>query len=114
MAALGMLLNIILNLVFIPMYNASGSAFSSLFTQALTAICQVIMVQKVFKFHVNYKFLSALLLFVVLLLSSAFILNLTTIRWEQQVVFLGVFSVCLALTLRIINIKKLIVEFKSS
>ncbi|HEY6160293.1 MAG TPA: oligosaccharide flippase family protein [Bacteroidia bacterium] len=63
MAASGMLINIILNVVLIPRFFAFGSAISSLVTQSLMAFIQVLMVQYYFRFRINFRFLLQLFLF---------------------------------------------------
>lgn len=63
MAAGGMMLNILLNLVLIPRFNASGAAVSSLITQFTTAIVQVILTYKIFNLKIDLKFITTLVLF---------------------------------------------------
>ncbi len=63
MAASGMVLNIIFNYILIRKYEAYGSAISSMSTQFLTAIIQLSIAQKIFKFNVNYRLLFAFLIF---------------------------------------------------
>ena len=65
MAACGMVLNIILNYILIQKFEAFGSAISSMFTQFLTAMIQVAIVQKIFKFKVNYRLINIFLTFLV-------------------------------------------------
>jgi len=65
MAAFGMVLNISLNLVLIKQLQAYGSAISSMITQYLTAIIQVIIAQRLFKFKINYKLISTLIIFTI-------------------------------------------------
>jgi O-antigen/teichoic acid export membrane protein len=65
MAAFGMVFNISLNLILIRMYNAYGSAISSMITQFSTAIIQVIIAQRVFKFKVNFKLINTLIMFAI-------------------------------------------------
>jgi len=55
LAAAGMVLNITLNLIFIPKYQAFGSASASLVTQILTAVIQVFIVHRVFNFAFDYR-----------------------------------------------------------
>jgi len=64
MASFGMLFNIGINLFLIPHFKATGCASASLATQLLTGIAQVIMVQRIFKFNINYRFLLSLLVFI--------------------------------------------------
>jgi O-antigen/teichoic acid export membrane protein len=63
MAASGMVLNIGVNLYMISHLGAFGAAISSLITQALTALIQVIIAQRVFRFRVNYRLIYTLIIF---------------------------------------------------
>ncbi len=65
MAGFGMVLNISLNLILIKLLEAYGSAISSMITQYLTAIIQVIIAQRIFKFKVNYKLINTLIMFAI-------------------------------------------------
>jgi O-antigen/teichoic acid export membrane protein len=65
MAACGMVLNIILNYVLIQKFEAFGSAISSMFTQFLTAMIQVAIVQKLFKFKINFRLINIFITFLV-------------------------------------------------
>ena len=64
MAIGGILINISLNLILIPIYKAKGAAISSLVTQYVTAIAQIILATWVFKFRINKKLLVRTFLFV--------------------------------------------------
>jgi O-antigen/teichoic acid export membrane protein len=63
MACSGIIINILLNVLLIPKLKATGSAYASLTTQFLTAMAQVFMVQYIFRFRMNLRFLFALLIF---------------------------------------------------
>jgi O-antigen/teichoic acid export membrane protein len=63
MAAFGMILNISLNLFLITHYKAFGSAISSMITQFLTAIIQVIIAQRIFRFKVNYRLINIFIIY---------------------------------------------------
>jgi O-antigen/teichoic acid export membrane protein len=61
MAACGMVLNIGLNLLLIPRYQALGAAWASLITQGLTALVQMGIAMRRFRFAIPWKgLLSAL------------------------------------------------------
>ncbi|TSA25463.1 MAG: hypothetical protein D4R67_10020 [Bacteroidetes bacterium] len=62
-AVTSLLINLVINLVLIPRLLAYGSAIASLSTQFFAAIAQVIMVQRIFRFRINYRYLLTLLLF---------------------------------------------------
>jgi O-antigen/teichoic acid export membrane protein len=63
MALLGICINITLNLILIPRYSALGAAVSSLITQSITALIQVLLATSIFKFRTNYRLIITLLLF---------------------------------------------------
>ena len=71
MASIGMLFNIGVNLILIPIYKAQGAVWVSLFTQFFTAIAQIIMASKVLKFKTNYTLIVKIVCFFVI----AFIIN---------------------------------------
>ncbi|MES2567109.1 MAG: oligosaccharide flippase family protein [Bacteroidota bacterium] len=65
MAIIGICINLILNFILIPHYQAMGSAISSLITQFFTAGIQIYFVYKIFKFKMNFRLLIALSVFIV-------------------------------------------------
>lgn len=54
----GVVLNIVLNLILIPTHKAYGAALASLITQGLTAIAQILLCTKVFKFKLNWNLIA--------------------------------------------------------
>jgi len=67
MASVGMILNISLNLIMIPRYFAQGAAWVSLLTQGITAVAQVFIAVKVFRFKLRWNLVGKVLAFSVLL-----------------------------------------------
>ena len=59
-AALGLMVNLILNLILIPIYGALGAAVATIFTQGITSIVQVYFAFKQFKltFSSSFKYQS--------------------------------------------------------
>ena len=103
MAFTGMVINVSLNLLLIPRYQAFGSAYASLFTQIVTAGAQVILATVIFKLKPNYPFIIKLLAFacvtVVLALISEQFGN-----WFYGYMFLIATSVLAAFILGLFNI----------
>jgi O-antigen/teichoic acid export membrane protein len=66
MAAVGMFLNVSLNLIMIPRFQAEGAALVSLFTQAITAAAQVFIASRVFHFSIKWKLIFKILFFGIL------------------------------------------------
>jgi O-antigen/teichoic acid export membrane protein len=62
---IGLIINFSMNLILIPRLLAVGSAYASLVTQFFIAIIQVIIVQRIFKFKINYRYFFTLLFFVI-------------------------------------------------
>lgn len=107
-AGASVILNVVLNLILIPKYWAFGSAIASLITQGVTAIVQVFVAFKLFRFRIGFKKVFSLILFV----GTIFLLSQYSIRFEYFWVYkyLGIliFTVFLAFVLRLLNIKFLI------
>ena len=116
-ALFGLLINFALNFLLIPRMLASGSAVSSLVTQVTMAVLQVIMVQRIFRFKVNYQYLLTLVLFLIgvicfNILSKIYIIHWTFLpaekAWIGNFSLMLVASVLLATFLRLWSFKSLI------
>ncbi len=119
-AACGMIISIVLNFILIPRLQAVGSAYASVTTQSLTALVQIIIVQQIFKFRINYKYLSSLLAFVI----GIILINIVSKQinfnnfisassisnhiWIANFIFMIIASVIFASVLKLLNIKALI------
>lgn len=108
MAASGMFINVMLNIILIPHLLAFGSALAGLITQMITAFAQVLIAQQKFKFKVNYRLLSTILVF---LLGVILINYITTTyyydvkKWYYSFAIMVIFSIIWAFATRLINIK---------
>jgi len=107
LAAGGVVINIVLNLLLIPKYSAFGSAIASLITQSIAAIAQVIIAKRIFKFHINIKRISILVIFVFSVLIIAKLSLQLEIFWIYKFVGIVVISLIIAFVLRLINLKVL-------
>lgn len=108
LAAGGMVVNIILNVILIPRYGALGSAWTSLITQALMAALQVALAVSFFRFRLNIRYVITLVLF----LAGVILINMFTIRlsmhWIHSFVLMLIFSTLLAISLKLFNISNFI------
>lgn len=108
MASIGMFLNITLNLILIPQYKATGSAISSLVTQFSTAMFQVLIAQRVFKFKVNYRFLITLAIFVIgVVVICVISKSLPNMAWQSQFMIMVSLSFLWAFVIRIISVRSM-------
>ena len=107
LAAAGVVINIILNLILIPKFFAFGSAIASLVTQSLAAIAQVIIAKRIFKFHINFKRIAVLIFFVMSVFAIARLSVLLEVFWIYKFVGIITLSLLIAFILRLINLKVL-------
>jgi len=80
----GVVLNITLNFVLIPLYQALGAAIASLVTQALTSLAQIWLCQSYFSLKVHKPLLIRGVTFTVVLIGVGFAFthtSLNTINW---------------------------------
>jgi len=111
-AGCGMLISFLLNLILVPRLMAVGSAYASLISQIITAIVQIIVVVKIFKFKINYKYLASLIIYVAGVLMFAKFSHLIHKNWLINIFFLIGASLILAFVLKLINLKSLFKIFK--
>lgn len=90
-AAAGVLLNIGLNLFFIPTYGIVGAAFASLITQVLSAVTQIILSYVQVKIRIERKIYLQLLGFTILFLPLAYGIKVYTPLW-----YIGLAGILLA------------------
>lgn len=113
-AALGMFLNIGINLFLVPRFYALGAAYSSLIAQTLTALFQVIIAMKFFKIRFNIYYALRIMLFIGSLVLAALILKDTTTYWVYNILITGFVMVVLSFVFRIFSIKDIVSLLKAS
>ncbi len=115
MAFCGVLLNIVLNLILIPGYQAYGSAYASMATQLLTGAAQFFIAMHVFKMKPGLDYILRLTIFIIVVVILG-ILSGKAGNWLAGLAILGTGSLLAAFILQLINIKNLfeIVRFKQN
>ena len=108
----GMLLNIALNFILIPRFQATGSAFASLMTQMLVAVFQIIVVKHLFRIKTNYFLLERLLLFTIATIIINLLLTLSPLFWIYNLIIMGVLCLGMALGTRLISLRHIYQLFK--
>jgi O-antigen/teichoic acid export membrane protein len=106
-ACMGMILNVGLNLILIPQYKVLGAAVSCLCTQSATAIVQVIIAKKVFKFNAAFTYLFRFITFVASAITIFWLFSLLSISWVSSLLLSSVVCLMIAFLIRIINLKDL-------
>lgn len=113
-AALGMLLNVVLNLLLIPQFESVGSAMASLITQGLTAAAQVYIAMRLFNFRPSRAYIFRFLGFIAGLILLVLIdPHFTTFWVHDALIFI---SICIlwAFILGLISVKRFIKIIRSN
>jgi O-antigen/teichoic acid export membrane protein len=112
MAIFGVLLNIGLNLVLIPRMEAQGAAIATVITQSLTALFQLILVMRVFKFSIHWSSVSKLAIFIIIYVPTAFLLHQNFHQIWSLVATVGI-GFSLLIPLKLLHFQDLLTLIKS-
>lgn len=108
MAVCSILINLVLNFILIPRYLAYGSAIASVITQFFAALVQIYLSYKIFNFHINKKFITSLVLFIIgVVFINYFTVHLTT-QWKLNFVIMLVFCGLFAFVTGLVNHKSIL------
>ena len=110
-AASTVLINVVLNLILIPRYQAYGAAISSLISQAYYAILQIILAIRFIRIPLNKDILVRLAAFLVINLTAAY-LSLFIPGWIAGFVLLVVLGILCSFLLRLIRPSELLAILK--
>lgn len=105
LAGITLLLNIILNLILIPFYQAFGAAIASLITQTFMAVAQVILAVKKFKFQVNRKLISNLISYTIIIFILGWFSRTYLNNWFAGASVLIILTILFAFLTRLLNLK---------
>jgi O-antigen/teichoic acid export membrane protein len=112
-AGSGMAINLLLNLVLVPRFYAVGSAYASLTAQFITATIQVVLVQRIFKYKIDVRFLSTILIFLAGLWIISYFSRMLFSNWMYNIVLMMALSMLLAMFLGLLNLRGFIKILKS-
>ena len=106
-AVFSVIMNIVLNILLIPGYQALGSAVASMATQLFTAILQVLMVQRIFRFRMITGQVVRFALFTGLLVLTALVAGVTDLPWVYGFLLICLAGVAFSFTLRLIKTREI-------
>ncbi len=93
MAALAVVINVTLNLLLIKRFGITGAAIANATTQIFTALYQIILTRKIFKFRTDTSLIVRLLVFAVLAAASSFLINRIPVYWVYSFVLYLIFAI---------------------
>jgi O-antigen/teichoic acid export membrane protein len=106
LSATSVVLNIVLNLLFIPRYQALGSALASLVTLALVAITQIIMVKKAFTELIDLRLIKVFF-FISGLILYGYLTEFFETAWYISFFSIFIFALLFSLLLGLVSFRKL-------
>lgn len=107
-ACCGMVLNFMLNVMFIPQYGAYGAALASVVTLYLTAIIQIVLSTRIFSFEIQYKTIFLLVVFIALTITLCLTLKgALSENWIYNMAMLMIIAFAGAFAIRLLRIKDL-------
>ena len=99
----GVIMNVILNLILIPEYQAMGSAKASLFTQSITVLIQIIAVYRIMKFKPDILRNIKLAGFFVLVVILGFFVSGMSFFWVYELLIFGLLGIIFAWSVRLLK-----------
>ena len=80
-AACGVVLNLTLNFIFIPHFQAVGAAFTSLCVQFITCVIQFFIAKKIFNLKLGNSFWIRLVAFLIVISITTYLSTNLTLKW---------------------------------
>lgn len=112
-AASGVTLNLILNLILIPRFKAEGAACTSFCVQAFTAIAQYVVARRIIKFNFNKKYWLHIVVFLLLTTASSILVKQLGTSWPIEFgISLGI-NLCLIFVIRLVSISDIVTLFET-
>jgi len=113
-ALISLVANIVLNVVLIPRFFALGSAYANLTAQGVTALLQIYLSYRIFRFNINYKLIIRLFLTIILVLLTGYVLALLPIKnWILSMMLMLMAGLLISFSLKLLNIKEFISILRS-
>lgn len=85
-AGLGMLMNIGLNFILIPLFKENGAAITSLVTQSVTAILQAWLALKIFKIRFEWRYCLKIVFFVIIVIFISIFAQQLELNWVVRAI----------------------------
>ncbi len=116
-AALGMVLNIMLNYFLIPQLKATGSAYASLITQFSVFFFQLAISVYIFKFKINLRYVLSLIIYIIIGISIAYVSVFINWGWVYKIGIISLLLIIIAFVIKLLDIKalyRLLISFRQN
>lgn len=106
-AAIGVIINLTLNFIFIPVFKAQGAAFTSLCVQFATCFIQFIIAKRTFNFKLGNQLWISIISFIALTSITCFILKNSSLNWIQSFILSTTSGIVIAFITKLLDFKDL-------
>ncbi len=106
-AATGVIINLTLNFIFIPIFEAQGAAFTSLCVQFATCTIQFFIAKRIFQLRLGSSFWISIFAFITLLILSAIVLKSTPMNWFYSFILTMAGGLLIAFITKMLDYKEL-------
>ena len=107
-ALAGLIVNLSLNFLLIPVMKTEGAAIASLATQWLVAGIQLVVVYRIFRFRIEPGYLYKLIIFVAGVGVIGFLSTMLPWQWYINIVLMALTSLSFGAAIRLFQIRKMI------
>ncbi len=106
-AACGVVINIALNCMFIPHFQAVGAAFTSLCVQFTTCVIQFFIAKKIFNLRLGTSYWLRLIAFLSLITITVYLSTLLTTSWPISFAIAAIICILLAFITKMLEYKEI-------
>ncbi len=106
-ATIGVIINLTLNFIFIPIFKAQGAAFTSLCVQFATCLIQFIIAKRTFNLKFGNKLLISILLFIILTSITTLILKNSSLNWIHSFILSTISGIIITFITKTLDFKEL-------
>lgn len=107
-SAIAVAINILLNMILIPRYQALGAAFSCLATQVFAGFSQYVITAVKFKFRLNYGLIFRLIIYISGVIILGIVSHRLDIAWWMSFIGMLTTAMILAMLLNLINLRGMV------
>lgn len=113
-ALAGVIINLGLNFLLIPKFQSVGSAYAGMAAQIITAILQLVIAVRIFKFRINHSLIIRFILLILFMLTIIYTLNnFVIVDWKTGLLTLVLGGMLASFSLKLFNLKEFILIMKS-
>lgn len=106
-AAVGVVINLTLNFIFIPVFEAKGAAMTSLCVQFATCAIQFFIAKRIFNLKFGISFWISILSFIILLVTTTSLLKSSDMYWLTSFIISLGLGIVLAFITKMLDFKEL-------